>query len=446
MLTRRRFLGATLATATLAPLATLLGRPAWAHAYGPLVPDPEGILDLPEGFSYRVVQRLGDRMTDGHVVPGEPDGMWCFTGPDGRWVLMRNHEVDRPVHHSAYPADQTPGEAYAQGRYGGVTRVVIDPQTGDVVSSNLVLAGTCRNCAGGPSPWGWISCEESIEPGHGYAFLCPIDATSVQAPIRIPGYGRFHHEAAAIDPDTAIAWLTEDRVQGAFYRFVPHDPAVPFVGRLQALRAVDTVGFDTATEMSPGDRIACAWVDLTDPEPPEDNPGTRHEAFELGALRIKRGEGITLSDGIVWICSTTGGPVEGGQIFRLFDGTTDTPTLELVAQSTSLDRLDMPDNVVMAPWGQLFMCEDGRGGNGLRGLTADGEVFDFAVNRLSGSELAGACFSPDGRAMFVNVQHNHLTLMIEGPFPDVSPASTWTATACPSLEGTSDARLVLDEE
>ena len=156
MLTRRRFLGATFAAASLAPLATLLGRPAHAHAYGALVPDPDGILDLPAGFSYRVLQRLGDPMSDGLVVPGEPDGMWCFTGADGRWVLMRNHEVDTNAELSAYPADATPPEAYARGRYGGVTRVVIDPATREVVSSNLVLGGTCRNCAGGPTPWVWV--------------------------------------------------------------------------------------------------------------------------------------------------------------------------------------------------------------------------------------------------------------------------------------------------
>jgi hypothetical protein len=43
--------------------------------------------------------------------------------------------------------------------------------------------------------------------------------------------------------------------------------------------------------------------------------------------------------------------------------------------------------------------------------------------------------------MFVNLQHDHLTLMIEGPFPRVEPSNRWTASACPSLAGTSDSRL-----
>ena len=37
--------------------------------YGPLVPDPQGLLDLPRSFSYRVIARLGDVMDDGWTVP-----------------------------------------------------------------------------------------------------------------------------------------------------------------------------------------------------------------------------------------------------------------------------------------------------------------------------------------------------------------------------------------
>jgi secreted PhoX family phosphatase len=41
--------------------------------------------------------------------------------------------------------------------------------------------------------------------------------------------------------------------------------------------------------------------------------------------------------------------------------------------------------------------------NRLIGLTPAGEAFEFAVNRLSDAEFAGACFSPDGRVLFVNI-------------------------------------------
>ena len=60
---------------------------------GDLVADPEGILNLPPGFSCQVLQRVGDRMTDGLTTPEAPDGMACFPGDEETWVVMRNHEV-----------------------------------------------------------------------------------------------------------------------------------------------------------------------------------------------------------------------------------------------------------------------------------------------------------------------------------------------------------------
>ena len=96
---------------------------------------------------------------------------------------------------------------------------------------------------GGPSPWGWLSCEENVEINtvgdqeyrHGYTFVCPIDADTVQAPQPVVGYGRYNHEAVAIDPSNHYAYLTEDRADGCLYRFVPDAMDEPFVGQLQAL-------------------------------------------------------------------------------------------------------------------------------------------------------------------------------------------------------------------
>src|SRR5687768_8020136 len=62
--------------------------------YGELIPDPNKIFDLPKGFSYRVISRGGERMSDGLLVPGAFDGMCAFHGGRGKTILVRNHELD----------------------------------------------------------------------------------------------------------------------------------------------------------------------------------------------------------------------------------------------------------------------------------------------------------------------------------------------------------------
>jgi secreted PhoX family phosphatase len=377
-----------------------------------LVREPLGLLEVPEGFRVRVLQRAGERMSDGYRVPGRPDAMACFAGPDGSWILMRNHEL-APMHFAIGPFDAThpvPPEAYDPEGLGGVSRLVIDPTTLAVTRSNLVLTGTELNCAGGVSPWGFLTCEETTSPSHGFVFLCATDAAQVAAPKRIPAYGRFVHEAAAVDPATHIAYLTEDRGDAGFYRCVPADKAKPFEGTLQALRVKGKPRLDTGG-LRQGTVLAIDWVDVPEPSPSDDS--VRLQAQERGAASFRRGEGLWLSGNDVFFTATIGGALERGQIFHL---RTDKNELVVLAEATIENQLDMPDNLTVSPQGPLYVCEDGYDGNAMRRLSLDGRFIDFARNIHSASELAGVCFSPDGRVMFVNLQTDGLTLAIDGPF------------------------------
>ena len=419
MATRREFLHS--AGVVSAAVALGLPRRAWALEWGELEFDDGGILDLPPGFSYTVLQRTGERMSDGYLVPGKPDGMACFSDAEGNWVLMRNHELS-PSHADLSPYDdgQTePAEAYHSGHLGGVSRLVLDPDSLELLSSNLVLTGTDRNCAGGPSPWGWLSCEESDDDDHGYVFLCDIEASQVQPPARIRGYGRFKHEAVAVDPDTGVAWLTEDEGDGALYRFIPDDAGG---GALQAMVVQEPPVGSMLAEGEVGANWSVGWVDLTDTEATA-RP-LRQTAREAGATLFYRGEGIWFHHGDVWFCATGGGPAGRGQVFRLDTGT---QTLELVAVASEDVEMNMPDNICVAPWGQAFFSEDSAFANHIRSIDRNGDVVPFARNSHSTSELAGVCFSPDGSTMFVNVQHDGITLAIRGPFPQWQPPGSSTS-------------------
>ena len=54
----------------------------------------------------------------------------------------------------------------------------------------------------------------------------------------------------------------------------------------------------------------------------------------------------------------------------------------------------MPDNIVIAPWGDLIVCEDNSERNRLWGLTPSGTPYLIAQNSYSGSEFAEHVFLP----------------------------------------------------
>lgn len=431
---RRRFVVATSAAMLSASLALWFRargkEPGHAtdQAPGPsLVRDTKGVLDLLPGFSYEILERAGTRMSDGFRVPARPDAMGCFRLGPKHWALMRNHELDRKglAYGAYFDASQIPREAYDPECGGGVTRLVLDEQ-GRRISSNLVLTGTSRNCAGGISPWGFLSCEESMADGHGYVFLCSVQADRVRAPDRILAYGRFFHEAVAIDIRTSTAYLTEDRADGCLYRFVPQVVSKPFgAGTLQAMAVRDSPRFNIGGAMPRGRGVPITWIDVP-VEAGEQDDSLRHVAHERGAAIVRRGEGIWFGEDGVFFTSTSGGPMGKGQILHLALGslsnTRQGDMLSLIAQSEDERTLNMPDNLTVTPWGDLLVCEDNQRDAFLRLITRDGRVLPFAHNVLSASELAGVCFSPDGQLLFVNIQENGLTLVIRGPWQSLRAA------------------------
>ena len=410
-LSRRKFLTyGTVASASMASILWHYRYRFFSPTYTEVIPDPAGIIDLPPGFTYRILDRSGERMSDGHLTPMLPDGMACFEAGDGRLNLMRNHEI-----HIAAAAD--PALAFDPERGGGVSRLVLDKQSGGVVSSNLVLTGTSRNCSGGPSPWGWLSCEEIDEPEHGYVFLCDPTSSTLQPPQVLPDLGRFKHEAAAVDVIRQVTYLTEDHSQGLVYRHVPHTRDRPFSGSLFALKLAKSKRQQLSNGLAIGDSFEVEWVPITDPIAAERS--TREQGAQRGAAQLSRGEGMWYHDNTVFISSTDGGPDSLGQIFRLdIDRTGRPDRLTLIAQSESRKTLDSPDNLTVSPTGQLFIAEDGSAPNLIRVLDQNNNLVPFARNALNDgtSEFTGICFSLDGHWLFVNLQTEGLTLAIWGPF------------------------------
>ena len=91
-------------------------------------------------------------------------------------------------------------------------------------------------------------------------------------------------------------------------------------------------------------------------------------------------------------------------------------------QSEDASLYNFGDNLTVTPFGHLLVCEDQYTDvvdNHLRGVTPQGEAYDFARLHMQ-TELAGACFSPDGSVLFVNLYSPTKTLAIRGPWDKFS--------------------------
>jgi secreted PhoX family phosphatase len=454
--------GAGTAGLTIAPLTALHARsahaaPSFGRGFGPLSPklpinsdalvnsfigDLRGkaILALPEGFEYSVVSPTGDAMTDGSLVPADHDGMAAFNGPRATTILVRNHELASSGGDTAKPAVVAPADhKYDPACRGGTTTLVIDHQ-GRLLEHRASIAGTNNNCAGGLTPWdSWITCEENtnvppqggVTKKHGYCFEVPALGAGLADPIPLVGMGRFNHEATATDPATGWVYQTEDRGDSCLYRYRPYQ-----YGKLAAggvLEALVITGGPANTRT--GFRgnlfkpLAVHWVKIDDVDPAGDT--VRVEAQSKGAALFSRGEGAWYGNGRIYFVCSSGGDAGAGQVFA-YDPAAETLTLFVEAvKAADLGYTDpswdgasvggnggfvlaAPDNITVGPDGRLYLCEDGSGLEKVVGVNHDGELFEAVHNVLNGSEFAGACFSHDGRFMFINLQDPGLTCVIRG--------------------------------
>lgn len=414
--------------------------------YGPLIPDPNGLLDLPKGFRYQVLSREGDPLRSGEgQVPSNHDGMSAFPGRRGgaRVVhLVRNHENR---HTGRIPVPAVEGLTYDPMAKGGCTSLTLDAR-GKVLSERVAIAGTAVNCAGGPTPWGtWLTCEENEDKAgtNGYTkdhgFIFEVDAADPHRSGAVPltAMGRFQHEAIAVDPKRGVVYETEDAFErpfGLFYRFLPDKPkgglgSLRAGGRLQAMRVPGVP--DLSPIQDPG---ACfegiEWVDV--PDPLATQTAIRHQDFgPKGITHAQKLEGCYWGGRCVYFVSSFARSADGsaadhyGQIWR-YDPDHRTLTLVIAfGPDTDLQLPgESPDNICLAPTGGLMVCEDGNGAQHVYGVTRKGAVYAMARNAQNigtpdepeWGEFAGVTFSPDGDTMYVNCYAPGTTFAVTGPW------------------------------
>ncbi|GAA2107708.1 alkaline phosphatase PhoX [Actinomadura alba] len=345
--------------------------------YGPLrTADANGIL-LPAGFTSQIVARSGQTVPGtSYTWHGAPDGGACFADGSG-WIYVSNAELD--------------------GAAGGASAIRFT-SGGAVTSAFRILSGTARNCAGGATPWNtWLSCEET-DTGRVWETY-PFGGTAVAR----PAMGRFTHEAAAADPVRRVFYLTEDKSDGCFYRFVPSTWGDLSSGTLQVLRA------GTATSGS------FTWANVPDP----DGSPTATRQQVSGAKRFNGGEGCYNADDTVWF--TTKGDNRAWRV-NLADS-----TYELAYDDNLVNPGPAPltgvDNITGAGSGDLYVAEDG-GNMEICMITPDDKISVFLrINGQGSSEITGPAFNPAGDRLYFSSQRGTsgsssggITYCVTGPF------------------------------
>ena len=462
---RRAFLRSSVAAAIAMPFGILGSGQAravqlpYSPDYGSLTPVADEatglpLLQLPAGFKYWSFGWTGDAMSDGIPTPGKHDGMAVCASDNNRLVLVRNHEQYSCSAAGTFAPSKI---TYDPRCDGGTTNLVFAPRDSKWRSSWATLSGTLRNCAGGPTPWNsWITCEEtSAGPAngarkqHGYCFDVP--AAGPAKPVPLVAMGCFRHEAIAVDPVTGHIYETEHSTPGGFYRFIPSSVGRPGLGGKLKMMKLKTLNntthiylgttydfFDTGAGVARGTAWDVEWVDIAKPNKPfvtgTSYGGVVTQGLAQGASSIRDGEGCWYGNGVIYVCSTSGGAHGKGQIFA-YDPRRETFTL--VFESGGDSDVTNPDNIAWSPRGSLILCEDGGDRpQALRGLTLDGTIFPFCYNnvdftatgpitRPSGlvfrgdqrtSEFAGSTFHNEW--LFVNIQSPGITFAITGPWDD----------------------------
>lgn len=314
--------------------------------------------------------------------------------------------------------------------------------------------GTFAGCAGGVTPWGTVlSAEENYDDFYGevsfdenhqskrtaasvflwetvedlppehYGWIVEINPRSGEAK-KLTSIGRFAHECATVvkaKDNKCVVYSGDDKMDQYIYKFIANTEGSLETGTLYA-----------------GDTVNGRWLSLDINEQPilkknfldqtEVLIRAREAATLVGATKLARPEDIEIDpftgDVFISLTSTNVNGTPRGTIMKIQEQNGDHRSLKFKA-STFMAGGDeggfiFPDNLAFDRNGNLWMTSDIAhyvsekpeykpfGNNGLffiplAGANA-GKAFQVATAPRD-AEFTGPSFSPDGRTLFLSVQH-----------------------------------------
>ena len=368
-----------------------------ASPYGPLLPADANGVELPEGFTSRVIARALQPV-EGSTYPWHPfpDGAACIPAADGGWFYVSNSENPPPVD-VAFPPVLNEATMAVYSTLGGVSAIKFAAD-GTIEDAFRLLSGTRSNCSGGVTPWGtWLSCEEFEVPtssgatySGGRVFEC--DPVARTATVR-PALGAFPHEMAGVDDARHQIYLSEDKPDGLFYRYTAPN------GVWGSGSALEGGVLEAMSVAADG---AVTWLPVPNPA----TPVAPLRTSVPGATPFDGGEGVAVDGDRVYLTTKNDDRV------WVHDIAAQTMAVLYDAAEFPSPVLDGVDNIIVSKARDLYVAEDG-GNMEINIITTDLVV--APVLRLTGpeqgfdngtpiptvSEVSGIGFSPDGDRLYL---------------------------------------------
>lgn len=338
-------------------------------------------------------------------------------------------------------------------RYDAFTRI---PFAGEVsVRDAKTAMGTLANCSGGVTPWQtFLTCEEnyhhyygeasysatgsrSLKPARAatgwdpfyhnppehYGWVTEIDPVQNVAQ-KLTALGRFAHEGATCvtaKDGRAVVYMGDDTDDQCFYKFIADKTGSLVTGTLYVASLERGEWLPIDLKQSP--ILRQRFKDHT-----EMMIRIREAALLLGGTKLDRPEDCDVdpATGAIIIACTNNKPAERpfGALLRIEEMNADFLSLKFTSKywrfGGEQTGFACPDNLAFDQAGNLWMTTDisddalnkdeyaFHGNNALfvipmKGRLA-GQAFRVATAPMD-AELTGPCFSPDGKTLFLSIQH-----------------------------------------
>ncbi len=333
----------------------------------------------------------------------------------------------------------------------------------DAVKKATKVSGSVGNCSGGVTPWGTVlTCEENVDDygapleqgGFGYGWdhsyikehqgwVTEVDVYNPGSmPLKRTAMGRFRHENVTLrvsPTGKVVGYMGDDRTDACVYKFVsdgyfnPRDRAANMKllenGKLYAADfgngkwVLLDYANPTLQKATGADKTTLLFKNQADVL-----ANAPAAALALRATPMDRPEDLEVHPitGHVYVALTNNANHGNyhGQIVRIVEtGNNPEATTfdwDFFAVGGPQSGFSSPDNLVFDPYGNLWMVTDistSRVGEGIYKFQGNNSMFFFntegpndgkAVHFASGPvecELTGPEWTPDGKTMFLSIQH-----------------------------------------